>query len=175
MLKHALLALLAQQPCHGYELKVTFEKTMGGLWPEINIGQVYTTLSRLERDGLVTSQVVDSPGERTDKKVYELTHAGRLELQHWLAQPSASIQIKNEFFVKLAFTQALGMDAAKALIARQRREYLQAIRILDDLSASPTSDGNLVSSLLIEGALLYLRAGLEWLDLCEKRIAQQEF
>jgi len=174
MLKHALLALLAQHPRHGYELKVIFEKTMGGLWPEINIGQVYTTLSRLERDGMVTSQVVDSPGDRTDKRVYELTPAGGAALQTWLAQPSESIQIKNEFFVKLAFTQALGLEEAKSLIARQRREYLQAMRVLDDLSASPASDGNLISSLLLEGALLYLRAGLEWLDLCEKRIAGQE-
>ena len=174
MLKHALLALLVQQPRHGYELKVAFEKTMGSLWPEINIGQVYTTLSRLERDALVTSHVVDSTGERTDKRVYELTPAGLAALKDWLAQPSESIQIKNEFFVKLALTQVMDLEEAKDLIARQRREYLQAMRILDDLSANPASDANLVSSLLLEGALLYLRAGLEWLDLCDQRIAQQE-
>ncbi len=170
MLKHALLALLAKQPRHGYELKTEFEKAMGGLWPDLNIGQVYTTLSRLERDELVQSKVVGSPGERTDKRVYELTAAGRKALQDWLAQPGETEPIKNEFFVKLAFARMSGAGNIRPLIARQRQYYLQAIRILDEYLAVPKSDEAPFSSLLGEGALLHLQANLKWLDLCEKKL-----
>jgi DNA-binding PadR family transcriptional regulator len=168
-LKHALLALLVKQPRHGYELKTEFEKTMGGLWPELNIGQVYTTLARLERDGLALGATVDSPGERTDKRVYSLTSAGRKALQDWLSQPSVTEPIKDDFFAKLAFARLAGAGNVRPLIARQRQYYLQSIRILDEYLSSEKGGEASFSALLAEGALLHLQANLKWLDLCEKK------
>ncbi len=171
MLKYALLALLSQQPRHGYELKALFEKTMGGLWPAVNIGQVYTTLARLERDGRVKGRHI-SQDDRPDKRVYELTAEGRAAFREWLAQPSENARIKDEFFLKLAFAQLARPEDLKDLIARQRREYLQAMRALSDLAANHTADDEIVS-LLIEGAMLHLQADLKWLDVCEERISKK--
>ena len=83
MFKYALLGLLAQEPRHGYDLKTAFETLLGGTWP-LNIGQVYSTLSRLERDGFVESQVVPQD-LLPDRKVYALTQTGLEELDRWLS------------------------------------------------------------------------------------------
>ena len=69
-MKYAFLALLANEPAHGYELKQAFESTFGSVWPELNAGQIYTTLGRLERDGLVESCQVEQ-GSRPNKRVHE--------------------------------------------------------------------------------------------------------
>src|SRR5947208_15504267 len=85
VLKFALLGLLAKESRHGYDLKRAFERLLGGTWP-INIGQIYTTLTRLERDGLVTAETVTQTSV-PDRKVYSLTPAGHDALAEWLAQP----------------------------------------------------------------------------------------
>lgn len=167
MLKHALLALLVEKSRHGYDLKTEFEKAMGGLWPAVNIGQIYTTLSRLERDGLVASRRI-AQDDRPDKLEYELSPAGRQELQAWLAQPVETVHIKDEFFVKLAFGHLAGMDV-RQLISHQRSAYIQAIRALEALAASNTGNGP-VTRLLIEGAVLQVEANLKWLDACEEQL-----
>ena len=76
--KHALLALLEQQPMYGYQLRVEFEQRTGTTWP-LNVGQVYTTLTRLERDGLATAQGEDAEGH----VIYRITDAGRDEVASW--------------------------------------------------------------------------------------------
>jgi DNA-binding PadR family transcriptional regulator len=125
MFKYVLLALLAQQPRHGYELKVVFDKTMGSLWPPINVGQIYTTLARLERDGLVKEQP-SAPDARRDKHVYELTAAGQAALRGWLAESNDNTPVKNRLIVKLVFAQLSGLADLRALLARQRRHRLHA-------------------------------------------------
>src|ERR1700681_781310 len=87
-LKYGLLGLLAEEPLHGYEVKNRFEAMLGGTW-EVNIGQVYTTLQRLERDGLV--RPVGTRGDR-GKLLYELSDAGRKAVDHWLAEPESGPQ-----------------------------------------------------------------------------------
>src|SRR5881275_2411814 len=100
VLKFALLGLLAKESRHGYDLKRAFERLLGGTWP-INIGQIYTTLTRLERDRLVTAETVTQTSV-PDRKVYSLTPAGHDALAEWLAQPVAdSVALKDEMYVKV--------------------------------------------------------------------------
>src|ERR671934_1824686 len=96
-IKYAILGLLADRPLHGYELKAAYETELVPS-TQLNYGQVYTTLERLARDGLVAHEVV-SQTERPDKKVYALTEAGRKELRAWLTRPSRlDLDLRNEEF-----------------------------------------------------------------------------
>jgi DNA-binding PadR family transcriptional regulator len=105
-IKYAILGLLADRPLHGYELKAAYEEQLVPA-AQLNYGQVYTTLERLRRDGLVAHEVV-SQAERPDKKVYALTGAGRKELRAWLASPSClDLDLRNETFLKLALARRL--------------------------------------------------------------------
>ena len=173
-MRYAFLALLGSQPRHGYELKLALDQIFDDALPPINAGQIYTTLARLERDGLVQSARV-AQSSRPDKRVYELTPAGREALAAWLAEPAAGPQLKDEFFMKLVLARLPGIDGGHdpaALIGRQRRAYLQSLRDLADLAARKESDSNPTALLLIEGAILHLQADLKWLDLCEERLTQ---
>ena len=173
-MRHAFLALLAKQPAHGYELKQALDHTFGGVWPPLNAGQIYTTLARLERDDLVRGSHV-AQAHRADKRVYELTPAGRAALEEWIAEPAEGPRLKDAFFLKLVLAQTAGLNSAHdpaTLIDRQRRRYLQSLRELNDLAARADAEGNAMASLLVEGAILHLQADLEWLDLCEARLTR---
>jgi DNA-binding PadR family transcriptional regulator len=168
MLKHALLGLLARQPCHGYDLKNALEQALGGNW-EINFGQIYTTLGRLERDGLVTVPAEGQDGR--GKKTYTITEAGQAELETWLNQPVEKPgPLKDEFFAKLVVRYLVDPDGAAALVAAQRQAYLQRLRDLAALAAQ--SGDNPLVSLLVEGTILHLQADLRWLDLCDERLEE---
>lgn len=171
-MREALLALLAEAPAHGYELKLALESTFGDAWPPTNIGQIYTTLGRLERDELVTRTVVPHDG-RPDRKTYAITDAGRAELHRWLAEPETGPRLRNDLFVRVILAQTIGGDAdALAIIARQRATFLQSMRDYELLllEQDPANPG---AALLIEAALLHLEADLRWLDLCESRVLQR--
>src|SRR6267143_6319311 len=97
-IKHAILGLLSKKPLHGYELKAAYEQDLVPA-SQLNYGQVYTTLERLGRDGLVAHEVV-SQTERPDKKVYALTDQGRKELHAWLETPARlDLDLRNETFL----------------------------------------------------------------------------
>ena len=163
-----LLALLAKEPAHGYELKARLEQTLGEAYPPPNIGQIYLTLQRLERAGLVRSQpVVQS--DRPNKRVYELTPAGREAVAAWLEQPSDEPRIRDDFFMKLALGPLAGVTDRLSLINRQRRHYLRLMRSLSELAAH-ADRGNKIGMLLIEGATLHLQADLDWLERCEEEL-----
>ncbi len=164
MLRYALLGLLAEQPRHGYDLKKAFEGMLGGTWP-VNIGQIYSTLARLERDGLVVSQSV--PQELLpDRKVYSLTDRGREALAQWLETPLfPPARLKVDFFLKLLLARRSGMVDVCALIWKQRQAFLQAMAELTSL-LSRSEDVEL--RLLAEGLLYHLEADLKWLDRCEE-------
>src|SRR2546421_3535635 len=118
MLGYALLGLLAVAPRHGYELKAAFEGLLGGTW-SLNIGQVYTTLSRLERDGLVESEVV-AQDAFPDRKVYSLTELGEKELDRWLGAASpGAVRLKDEFVLKI-LVHAIVAGDPRPLVAEQR-------------------------------------------------------
>jgi DNA-binding PadR family transcriptional regulator len=173
-MRNAFLALLAKEPAHGYELKQALDAIFGGVWPPLNAGQIYTTLGRLERDGLVRSAHV-AQAHRPDKRVYELTPDGRAELEAWIDAPVEGPSLKDEFFMKLVLAQTAGLNSAHdpiSLIDRQRRRYFQTLRDLNEAARRADEEGNQTAALLVEGAILHLKADLEWLDLCEQRLTQ---
>jgi DNA-binding PadR family transcriptional regulator len=179
------LALLATGPVHGYDLKRAYDATFGAVWGPLNIGQVYTTMGRLERDRLVAHRTV-TQGDRPDKKVYEITDAGRAALREWLTAADEAPAVKSDLVLKLVAARLTGADPAP-IVARQRQRYLQALRDLDALASSfdgangdraaisarddgGPRDDTAVHALLVEGAALHLDAELRWLDLCDRRL-----
>jgi DNA-binding PadR family transcriptional regulator len=169
-MRELFLALLAAERGHGYELKQTLQQEFGEVLPALNAGQIYSTLARLERDGLVVGQSVEGDSRR--KRMYELTEAGRVALARWIDTPVPGMRLKDEFFMKLVVVASAGLAEPKALIEGQRREYLQSLRDLDALLAS--NDKGAAAELLVEGAVLHAKADLEWLDLIEQRLTTRE-
>jgi DNA-binding PadR family transcriptional regulator len=161
-----LLALLAKEPAHGYELKSQLEQIFGEAYPTPNIGQIYVTLQRLERDGLVQSQDVVQ-ATRPNKRVYELTDTGRAALDSWLDRSSEGPRVRDEFFMKLVLSELAGTSDRLGLIIRQRRHYLAQVRSLSELAAAADRS---VPRLLIEGAMLHLQADLDWLQRCQEEL-----
>jgi DNA-binding PadR family transcriptional regulator len=170
MLKFVLLGLLDAEPRYGYELKAVFEQFLGGTWP-LNIGQVYTALSRLEREGLVECQVVPQD-LLPDRKVYGLTAKGRAELNVWAGEPdSGPVSLRDPFFLKIA-VRSLNGESPRELINRQRQEHLSALAELGRLQHEPNLHP--ATGLLLEGAMLRLEADLKWLDVCEERLKDNQ-
>jgi len=161
-----LIALLAKEPAHGYELKLALEQTFGEAYPSPNIGQVYVTLKRLEQDGLVRSQDVEQTA-RPNKRVYELTSAGREALRAWVDEPSDGPRVRDDFFTKLVLAPLAGLAGRMELITKQRRHYLGIMRNLTELAAE-SERADAPARLLIEGAILHLQADLDWLDRCQE-------
>ena len=169
-MRELFLALLSGERTHGYELKQAYEQEFGDLLPALNAGQIYVTLGRLERDGLIVGQEV--PGDSRGKRTYELTEAGRAALAAWIERPVSGRRLKDEFFMKFIVLASTRLAEPKRLLEGQRREYLQSLR---DLNALLEANGNgPAAGLLIEGAILHLRADLEWLELIEQRLALNE-
>jgi DNA-binding PadR family transcriptional regulator len=169
-MRELFLALLAGERGHGYELRQTLQQEFGELLPALNTGQIYSTLSRLERDGLVVGESVEGDSRR--KRVYELTEAGRAALTRWIQTPVPGARLKDEFFMKFVVIVSARLAEPKAVIERQRREYLQSLRDLDALLAA--NGKSPAAELLVEGAVLHARADLEWLDLIENRLIGRE-
>ena len=167
-MREVLLALLAKEPSHGYELKTAIESLFGELWPEVNVGQVYSTLGRLERLGLIRSATV-SQGGRPDKKVYELTAAGNDELRRWIDELVPPVKVRDTFFSKVALAWKTGLADPMELIDRQRRAYLLRLR---ELGQAAETGMSLVARLAVEAATRHLRADLEMLDACEAAVAE---
>jgi len=163
-----LLALLAKEPAHGYELKILLEQIFGQAYASPNVGQIYVTLQRLERDGLVKGQDVVQ-ATRPNKRVYELTPPGREALAAWVEVPSEGPRVRDDFFMKLALSPLAEASDQMALINRQRRHYLNLMRGLSRL-ASPIDRDSRISGLLIEGAMLHLQADLDWLERCQEEL-----
>src|SRR5258706_2418097 len=168
-LKYGILGLISEEPLHGYEVKTRFEAMLGGTW-EVNIGQVYSTLQRLERD-----ELVEAVGERGDRGrlAYQVTDAGRAELQRWLSEPDAAPQeIHDELFVKLMLIRRLANGNLEGLIARQRRVYLQRLRDLAELERRARAEQRPdLLLLLLKGAVIHTEADIKWLDACLEEIA----
>jgi DNA-binding PadR family transcriptional regulator len=169
-MREQFLALLARESGYGYELGQTLQQEFGDLLPALNTGQIYSTLARLERDGLVVGQSV--AGDSRRKRLYELTEAGRAALARWVETPVPGARLKDEFFMKFVVVVSAGLAEPKAVIERQRREYLQALRDLDSLLAA--NGKGAAAELLVEGAVLHAQADLEWLDLIEQRVTARE-
>ncbi len=172
-IKHTILGLLANGPRHGYELKAAFERELAPAGP-LNFGQVYTTLDRLERDDLVTPEVV-AQHKQPDKKVYALTDAGRAELQEWLSTPSKhDLDLRNETFLKLMLARRLTWADPLQVIAVERRACFARLREASAARAEARGKAGVTDWLLLDLAVLRLEAFLKWLDHCEEELSRKE-
>jgi DNA-binding PadR family transcriptional regulator len=167
-----LLALLAGGPAHGYELKQDLEQLLGAAYPQPNVGQIYVTLGRLEKSGLIEGEEI-AQSSRPNKKIYRLTAAGREALHAWFEETADEPRVRDEFFMKLALAPRTGLADQITLINRQRREYLRTMRTLSKLAATENRD-NRTAHLLIEGAMLHLQADLDWLERCQEELEGTE-
>jgi DNA-binding PadR family transcriptional regulator len=163
--RYPILALLATEPAHGYEIRRGLEERFGSVIAPVNAGQVYVTLQRLQRDELVADDAVAQRG-RPDKRVYRLTDAGRRALEEWMGTASAPTRLRDDFFMKLVFAHAVGLADPAELIERQRAAYLRSLGELERVLAAGDADST--TTLVVEGAALHLEADLKWLDRCEE-------
>jgi DNA-binding PadR family transcriptional regulator len=164
-MQDVVLALLAKEPTHGYQLRGRLRDALGPLGGSLNDGQIYVTLTRLERAGLVTWDAVGD-GEGRDRKVYALTAAGQQRVVEWLTEVAWPRPAPTEFHLKLTAAAAARLADPIALIDAQRRELLRLLRDAQRaaLAEAPGSPAELV----LEGQVLRLEADLKWLDLCEQ-------
>ncbi|RIK40614.1 MAG: PadR family transcriptional regulator [Chloroflexi bacterium] len=171
-IKHVLLALLAEEPGHGYELKRQFDETVGKLWP-VQQAQIYNNLRLLEKDGLIELDTHIEQENLPDRKNFRLTPAGRQELENWVQAPvRTSRQLKDDFYLKLA-TLATVLDQPESLaelIWRQREVYLIHLRELERALDEAEATQDAVTASLLDGAILHAEADLTWLDRCENRL-----
>lgn len=171
MVKNVLLGLLARGPMHGYELKGDFEKLLGGTWT-VNLGQVYLTLGRLERDGLVTSDLVPQD-VRPDRKVYSITELGRKELDRWASEPLTDpVHLRDELILKVLVQEFVADGDPRELLRAQRQRHLELLAELTALRQDPNAPRS--TTLLAEAAVLHIEADLKWLDVVENRLSEEE-
>lgn len=167
--KHGLLALLNREPMHGYQLRAEFERSTGLTWP-LNIGQVYSTLSRLSRDGLVEeADEAEEPG----KVVYRLTGAGREELTAWFTTPVAPAEHpRDELAIKVALAMNTpGVDVA-AVLQTQRSATVRKLQELTRLKAKADEGGDDTWLLVLDLMIFRAEAEARWLDHSETRLAR---
>jgi DNA-binding PadR family transcriptional regulator len=172
--RQALLALLEQGPMYGYQLRAEFERRTGSTWP-LNIGQVYTTLTRLERDGLVAEDGADGEGH----VVYRVTEAGRDEVATWFTTPVERTQPpRDELAIKLALAVTVpGVDVG-SVIQQQRSATIAALQDYTRLKrARPTNledPADMAWSLVLDSLVFAAEAEVRWLDHCEARLRRAQ-
>jgi DNA-binding PadR family transcriptional regulator len=164
--RHALLALLSEGPKYGLQLRQEFEARTGDVWP-LNVGQVYTTLQRLERDGLVES---DGTGEEGPQKGFQITADGEQQLAEWLrTPPDLSSPPRDEMVIKVLVAMRLpGVDVHDVL--QVHRRYLvelmqQWTRLKED-----EADFDLGFALVVDAELFRLDSMIRWLDAADGRL-----
>src|SRR5215217_2985071 len=165
-IRHALLALLSDGAKYGLQLRQEFEARTGEVWP-LNVGQVYTTLQRLERDGLVES---DGAGERS--KQYRITAAGAEELSGWLRTPPELVPPpRDELVIKvLVALQIPGIDIGEILQVH-RRHVIEVMQRYTRVKAEASED-DVPLALVADAELFRLEAIVRWLDAADVRLRQ---
>jgi DNA-binding PadR family transcriptional regulator len=164
--RHAILGLLSEAPKYGHQLRQEFEKRTGDVWP-LNVGQVYTTLQRLERDGLVESEDSEIDGPQ---KGYRITELGEAELAHWLhTPPDLTSPPRDELVIKVLVAVSLpGVNVHQVL--QLHRRYLvelmqQWTRLKED-----EAEFDLALALVVDAELFRLDSLVRWLDSAEGRL-----
>lgn len=164
-IRFGLLALLAEEPTHGYRLKTAFESRTGGSWA-INIGQVYTTLQRLERDGLVEAGAKD--GERQD---YRITPGGQRQLDAWFATPTIPEgPPRDELTIKVLLAVAASDIDVTDVLQRQRTATLAQLQAYTRRKAQADPERDVAWLMLLDALIFRMEAEVRWLDACEARI-----
>ena len=165
VVREVLLALLAAEPSHGYQLRARLALALGPLARALNEGQVYVTLNRLEKAGLVTSERIGQ-ADKPDRRVYELTPAGHHQVTEWLEDTSWPKPAPAEFHLKLVAAAAAGLADPVGIVDQQRRALLRGLGQAQR-AALAEPDGS-VAALLLEGVVLRLQADLRWLEACAR-------
>ncbi|WP_458779532.1 PadR family transcriptional regulator [Arthrobacter sp. D3-16] len=171
-IRHSLLALLQDQPRYGYQLRAEFENRTGATWP-LNIGQVYTTLDRLERDGLVSKDGDDGEGH----VVYSITDAGAADVGSWFTAPvERNAPPRNELAIKLALAVTSPEVDVQSIIQAQRVASIRALQVYTKArrdTATNQRSADTAWLLVLDSLIFQTEAEVRWLDLCEARMVQQ--
>jgi DNA-binding PadR family transcriptional regulator len=152
-------------------LRARLNEALGALGEAMNAGQVYVTLGRLEKAGLVTCERAAGVADRPDRKVYALTHAGQDRVAEWLTEVDWPKPDLVEFHLKLVAAAAAGLADPISIVDAQRRELL--LRLREAQRAAMAEPDASAAGLLLEGAVLRLQADLRWLEACERKWAGQ--
>ncbi len=164
-LKEGLLCLLSTSDAHGYQLKADLEATTGDTW-RVNVGQVYTTLQRLERDGLVASTESNTEG----RVVYAITEAGRSEVQIWMAGPvELAAAGRDEITLKVLMAIRSGVEHPRRVVEKQRGSTMTLLQDYTTLKADASGE-DLAWQLHLDRLILSAEAELRWLDRVESRL-----
>lgn len=177
-IRHGLLSLLEPGPRYGFQLRNEFESRTGSTWP-LNVGQVYTTLSRLERDGLVVPAGEDEGGH----SLYAITDTGRAELREWFASPvDRANPPRNELAIKLAMAVGSSDVDVRAVIQAQRVHTITAMQDYTRLKSQAleaatrgedrTGRDDVAWQLVLEQMIFQAEAEVRWLDHCETRLTR---
>lgn len=168
--RHALLALLSEGPKYGLQLRHEFEERTGEVWP-LNVGQVYTTLQRLERDGLIES---DGEGEAGPQKSFRLTADGDAELDAWLrTPPDLSSPPRDELVIKvLVASRVPGVDVHD-VIQRHRRHIVELMQEWTRVKRDAGPD-EVSLALVVDGELFRLDSAVRWLDVADARLRRAD-
>jgi len=170
--REGLLALLADGPRNGHQLKLEFEAVTGGVWP-LNVGQVYTTLDRLTRDGLVARAEPNGDGEGAGKR-YELTAAGREALAAWWQLvPADDPPPRDELMLKVLFAMTRSKRHALDVVTEQRTALLARLQAHRREQRAGTNDED-ATAMVRDALIVRAEADLRWLDLCEARLTARK-
>lgn len=175
-IRHSLLALLHDQSMYGYQLRAEFEERTGSTWP-LNIGQVYTTLDRLERDGLAVKDGDDGDGH----VIYRITPSGKEVVSQWFAAPVvAANPPRNELAIKLALALTLDYLDVEVIVQAQRTASMLTLQTYNRQRRSAVqSDSNqaqdIVWILVLDSLIFAAEAEIRWLDHCEGWLKKKRF
>ena len=172
--RNAVLGLLAQRPRHGYELHAAFEAVVGGAqnW-DVKPAQIYTTLARLEENGLVVENSVEQDGG-PEKRVYAITNAGRTALTQWYQEAVEREHQRDEFFIKLMLCLVSGVADPYQVIQLQRTRWYQDLHVVTVQRSRLNPRHELAKILLLDKAIMHLEADLRWLDMIQGRLTEIE-
>ena len=161
---HTLLGLLESGPRHGYDLKRAFDEQFGHDRP-LHYGQVYSTMSRLLKNGLVEVDGIES-GDGPERKRYAITDAGITDVDRWLGTPQTpEPYLQSTLYTKVVIALLTGRDAA-LILDTQRSEHIRTMRALTERKRR----GDLADRLICDHALFHLEADLRWLELTAARL-----
>jgi DNA-binding PadR family transcriptional regulator len=169
--RFGLLALLAESPTHGYQLKTEFETRTGGSWA-LNIGQVYTTLQRLERDGLV--ELAGDGSDDGERRDWRITTLGRTELEGWFTTPVVpEAPARDELTIKVLLAVAAEDVDVTDLLQRQRRASVEQLQAYTRRKAQADPDRDLAFLVMLDALIFRTEAEIRWLDAADARITQR--
>lgn len=167
--RHAVLGLLAQRPRHGYELRAAFQAVAGEENWDVKPAQIYTTLARLEHNGLIAQESIEQDAG-PEKRIYAITPAGRKTLKEWFANHSVPEHQRDEFFIKLIISLATGIADPYKLIQAQRLPLYQKLHNVTEQRLHADPQKELAAILLLDKTVMHLEADLRWLDMIEARL-----